>query len=283
MSDVPTSNFGFLDRCDPRVGHLARQAEHYVHTDPDSCLFKLRLMIELMAKRLASTALPHLVSADLSSMLSALERGGALPRRQADGMHAIRRDGNAAVHGNPTPSPTAMRRLRDAHRLSSWYVRNVVRGARVGSTEFVPPSAPSGSSNQESEVNQRIEKLEDRIEEQRRRTREALLLFRDDEDPDGVQKRYRIELKALEMVAVAAGEPLIDADFVALVMAMDLEAIYEHPSYGMDTREARRRAERQLADVKGELESCEHDYLQERAELVKEMQMLKRRQLRGEV
>ncbi|MEC7351952.1 MAG: DUF4145 domain-containing protein [Planctomycetota bacterium] len=282
MSDG-SSNFGFLDRCDPRVAHLARQAEHYVHSDPDSCLFKLRLMIELMAKRLASMALPNLVAADLSSMLGALERDGALPRPQADGMHAIRRDGNAAVHGNPTPSPTAMRRLRDAHRLSGWYVRNVVRGAKVQPRDFVPPSAPAVTSSEESEVHDRIEELEDRIELQRRRTRESLLLFRDDEHPEGVQKRYRIELKALEMVAVAAGEPLIDADFVALVMAMDLEAIYEHPSFGLDTRDARRRAEKQLADVKDVLDSCEHDYLKERAELVKEMQLLKRRQLRGEV
>jgi hypothetical protein len=283
MSGTPDTNFGFLDRCDPRVAHLARQAEHYVHTDPDSCLFKLRLMIELMAKRLASMSLPNLTNSDLSTMLGALERDGTLPRRQADGMHAIRRDGNAAVHGNTTPSPTAMRRLRDAHGLSGWYVRNVVRGSKVSAGNFTPPQAPSGpSSTEESSVNKKIEDLEDRIDGQRRMTRESLLLFREDEDPDGIRKRYRIELKALEMVAVAAGEPLIDADFVALVMAMDLEALYEHPAFGMDTRDARRTAEKQLAEVKHELESSEQAYLKERAELVQEMQLLKRRQLRGE-
>ena len=93
----PKTNFGFLDRCDERVAHLARQAEHYVHTDPDSCLFKLRLMVELMAKRLVSLSMPNLIETDLSTMLGALERDGSLPRRQADGMHAIRRDGNADV------------------------------------------------------------------------------------------------------------------------------------------------------------------------------------------
>ena len=283
MSRGEGTNFGFLDRCDPRVAHLARQAEHYVHTDPDSCLFKLRLMIELMAKRLATMSLPNLVHSDLSSMLGALERDGTLPRRQADGMHAIRRDGNAAVHGNATPTPTAMRRLRDAHGLSGWYVRNVVRGTKVQPGTFSPPDPPAGASSEESEVNDKIEQLEDRIEDRRRQTRESLLLFREDEDSEGVCRRYRIELKALEMVAIAAGEPLIDAEFVALVMAMDLEALYEHPAFGMDTRDARRNAERQLAEVKRELESSEHAYLQERAELVQEMQMLKRRQLRGEV
>jgi len=277
------TNFGFLDRCDDRVAHLARQAEHYVHTDPDSCLFKLRLMIETMAKRLVSMSAPAMVDADLSSMLGTLERQGLLPRRQADGMHAIRRDGNAAVHGNSTPTPTAMRRLREAHGLSGWYARNIARGSKVDPGRFVPPSPPLHQSSEEAKLNGQIERLEDEIEEQRRRTREALMLFREDEDPEGVRKRYRIELKALDMVAAAAGEPVVDAEFVALVMAMDLEALFEHPSYGSESREARRNAEAQLAEVKSALERSEQAYLSQRAELVQEMRMHKRRQLRGEL
>lgn len=277
------TNFGFLDRCDDRVAHLARQAERYVYTDPDSCLFKLRLMIETMAKRLVAMSAPDMVDSDLSSMLGVLERLGTLPRRQADGMHAIRRDGNAAVHGNSTPSPTAMRRLRDAHGLSGWYARNIKRGSKVDAGQFTPPPAPFKPSDKESRLNKDIENLEDHIEDQRRRTREALMLFREDEDPEGVRTRYRIELKALEMVAAAAGEPLVDAEFVALVMAMDLEALFEHPSFGADSREARRNAEAQLAVVKSELEQNENDYLSERANLVHEMQLHKRRQLRGEI
>ena len=38
-----TGNFDFLIKYDDRVAHLARQAEAYVHSDPDSALFKLRL------------------------------------------------------------------------------------------------------------------------------------------------------------------------------------------------------------------------------------------------
>lgn len=284
------TNFGFLDRCDERVAHLARQAEHYVHADPDSCLFKLRLMVELMAKRLltlkgdlrsSATTGPE---ADLSAMLSALERSGHLPRRRADQMHAIRRDGNAAVHGNDTPTPTAMRRLKDAHSITAWYARHVGQNAEGTPPPFAPPATPDGAppSNRELELNRAVESLEDQIESERKRTREALLLFREDEDHDGMCKRYRIELKALEMVATAAGEPLIDAEFVALVMAMDLEALYEHPSFGDNSREARRSAEGQLAKVKHDLEESERLYLADRAEMVHEMQLLKRRQLRGE-
>ncbi|HIB01128.1 MAG TPA: DUF4145 domain-containing protein, partial [Phycisphaerales bacterium] len=111
MSDRDT-NFHFLEKFDPRVAQLAQQAEEYVHSDPDSCMFKLRLMIETMAKKLTDLQMPGSISKDLGAMLGTLERGGIVPRRQADSMHAIRRDGNAAVHGNPTPIPTAMRRLK---------------------------------------------------------------------------------------------------------------------------------------------------------------------------
>ncbi|MDP6541173.1 MAG: DUF4145 domain-containing protein, partial [Phycisphaerales bacterium] len=119
MKQVP-ENFHFLERFDKRVARLAEQAEKYVHSDPDSCMFKLRLMVETMAKTLSKLQMGGDISKDLGAMLGALERTGTLPRRQADTMHAIRRDGNAAVHGNPTPVPTAMRRLRDAHRISGW-------------------------------------------------------------------------------------------------------------------------------------------------------------------
>ena len=47
------TNFKFLERFDKRVAQLAKQAEEYVHTDPDSCMFKLRLMVETMAKKLS--------------------------------------------------------------------------------------------------------------------------------------------------------------------------------------------------------------------------------------
>ena len=122
MSNNET-NFKFLERFDKRVAQLAKQAEKYVHTDPDSCMFKLRLMVETMAKKLTNLQMRGDISQDLGAMLGALERGGIVPRRQADSMHAIRRDGNAAVHGSPTPVPTAMRRLKEAHKISGWFYK----------------------------------------------------------------------------------------------------------------------------------------------------------------
>lgn len=260
-----TDNFGFLGAYDRRMERLGRQAESYVHSDPDSCLFKLRLMIETMAKRLLQMQMPHLVSSDLGTMLCALQRSGMLSRRQADDMHAIRRDGNAAVHGEATAPPTAMRRLRSAHRLSEWYAKMIKRGARVQLAEFVAPPARADVNERVRSALRQAETLEDEIETRRRRTREALLLFGYDDDVEAETKRLHDELEALHRVASAAGEPVVDAESVVLVMAMELEGLLEHPRLGLTSREAQREAEKQLDEVKSDLEERERRYAAERA------------------
>jgi len=262
-------NFDFLQKYDNRVAHLAAQAERYVHSDPDAALFKLRLMVETMARTLIEMQVPELVDAELSVMLRSLQRSGLLTRREADDMHAIRRDGNAAVHGYDSTTPTAMRRLRDAWRLSRWYAKIVKRGAKVQASEFKPPLPPAEDASQRA-ARLRAEALEEAVEARRDRTREALLLFGDQDDITAMRWRLRGELRALEGVAVAVGEPIVDADFVALVMAMDLQQILEHPSWGRSSQDAKADVEAQFEAFKAAHGEAEQAYLQERAKLARE-------------
>ena len=264
------TNFDFLDRFDKRVARLAKQAEKYVHTDPDSCMFKLRLMVETMAKKLTSLQMRGDISKDLGAMLGALERGGIVPRRQADCMHAIRRDGNAAVHGSPTPVPTAMRRLQEAYKISGWFCKIVKRGTKIKLLEFQPPEPPMPVDTDTKTLHNKIDELEESIEQRRIATRESLLMFGPQEDVKEVTRRIIEELKALDNVAAAAGEPIIDADFVALVMAMDLEQIEEDPRHGGDSRRARREAEEQLEGIKRHLAERENAFIAERTFLLEQ-------------
>jgi type I restriction enzyme R subunit len=267
MSDT---NFDFLDKFDKRVARLAKQAEQYVHTDPDSCMFKLRLMVETMAKKLTSLQMRGDISKDLGAMLGALERGGIVPRRQADCMHAIRRDGNAAVHGSPTPVPTAMRRLQEAYKISGWFCKIVERGTNIKLREFQAPEPPMPVDTDTKTLHSKIDELEESIEQRRIATRESLLMFGPQEDVKEVTRRIIEELKALDNVAAAAGEPIIDADFVALVMAMDLEQIEEDPRHGGDSRRARRVAEDQLEGIKRHLAERENAFIAERTFLLEQ-------------
>lgn len=264
-----SSNFEFLKACDKAMAQLSRQAESYVYTDPESCLFKLRLMIETMAKRLAQMHLPELVSEDLAVMLSRLERVGALDRSRADVMHAIRRDGNQAVHGGRTPIPTALRRLREAHSISRWFVQSMSRdGRKVRSGPFVEPAKPAAMSGVQRETIEQAEKLEDRIEQERATTRRALMLYEDHEEAAREAGRLRQELEALDRVASEAGEPLVDKDSVMLIMAMEIEHLLEHPRLGLTTREAKKEAERQFEAARSALEARERSYRAEREALI---------------
>ena len=95
-------------------------------------------------------------------------------------------------------------------------------------------------------------------------------MFGPQENVDEVSRRITEELKALDNVAAAAGEPTIDADFVALVMAMDLEQIEEDPRHGGNTRKARREAEQQLEGIKKHLAEREKAFLEERTFLLEQ-------------
>jgi hypothetical protein len=204
-------------------------------------------------------------------MLRGLQRSGLLDRRQADEMHAIRRDGNAAVHGERSTTPGAMRRLRDAYRLSAWYVRMIRRGTKVKLPEFHPPDPPPGI-DVEGDARRSAEMLEAAIEARRTRARDALLLFSHNEDVDAQTRRLHGELEALELVAVAAGEPVIDAETVALIMAMDVEQILEQPAWGRTADAAKAEAEAQFNLVKMAFDEAESGYRDERRRVAESIQ-----------
>ena len=111
------------------------------------------------------------------------------------------------------------------------------------------------------------EALESSIENQRQQTREALLLFSENEDVDEIAGALVDELKGWDEIAIEAGEPLIDAEFVALVMAMDIEKLLEHPRFGVPSQEAHALAEAQFEAVREDLEAKEKAFRHQRRQL----------------
>lgn len=264
--DDPSANFGFLEAIDRRLSRLGKQAETYAHSDPEACLFKLRLMVEMMASTLARVTLGNALPPELGVTLGELERRGVLPRREADSMHAIRRDGNSAVHGGSAPTSTALRRLRDAHSLSYWYTQALTKKSAGPRQDFRMPLARTGLSDVDPQA-AAAEVLEDQIEQRRQRTREALLLYRDESERAAGTAQYVSELEALDAVAATAGESDIDAETMALIMALELEQLLEHPTFGRASRDARREAEAQLNAVKQRLDAQEAAFREARERL----------------
>ena len=263
------SNFRFLEGLDPRLSKLGKQAECYVHSDPEACLFKLRLMVEMMASTLARITLGNALPPELGVTLGELERTGVLPRSEADQMHAIRRDGNSAVHGGVSPPSTALRRLRDAYALSHWYSRSMTHDAQQLADPFHSPKTIAADNVVNPQV-AAAETLEDQIAQRRRRTRQALMLFSDEHERQILSARYRSELEGLDAVAATAGESDIDAESMAIIMALELEQLLEHPTFGRASRDARREAEAQLAAVKRRLDDQESLFREARERLTTE-------------
>ena len=90
----------------------------------------------------------------------------------------------------------------------------IKRGSKIQLREFAPPEPPTPVDNQTKSLHGKIDKLEESIEQRRIATRESLLMFGPQENVKEVTRRIIEELKALDNVAAAAGEPTIDADFV---------------------------------------------------------------------
>lgn len=265
----PISNFGFLEALDRRLFKLGKQAENYVHTDPEACLFKLRLMVEIMASTIARVTLGNALPPELGVTLGELERRGVLPRHEADNMHAIRRDGNSAVHGGISPTSTALRRLKDAHSISYWYCQSMKHKLSQERCEFRVPFRLSVESKVDSQV-AAAEILEDQIEHRRKLNYEALLLFANPQEQTLMTQRYKSELDGLDAVAATAGELEVDAETMTLIIALELEQLLEHPALGQLSRSARRETELQLNAVKRRLDEQELTFREARERLTNE-------------
>ncbi|MFN6066689.1 MAG: hypothetical protein ACK45T_05885, partial [Pseudanabaena sp.] len=51
--EIHSANFSFLREHDPQLVNLAARAEHYFHSDSNTCIFKLRQFAERLAQHIA--------------------------------------------------------------------------------------------------------------------------------------------------------------------------------------------------------------------------------------
>lgn len=136
-------NFGFLDPFDRSLHEAAAMAEQHLRGDPVAACVRLRLFVERLSARLATrNKLQGIEALDLIACLDALGKRSVLPRAQLDAAHRIRKDGNEAAHEGCATGEQAISRLRDAHGLAVWYVREVLGRKDVVPGRFEPPPPP---------------------------------------------------------------------------------------------------------------------------------------------
>ncbi len=138
-------NFEFLRPHWPELAALGGFAEAYAHGDPLGALAKLRTFCEQVAKDLHQRLrLPRLIRPNLIELLDDTAFKSAVPRVVVSKMHALRVEGNRAVHAGTGDTTTALRVLKDAHEVSRWLFVTYAGGVAADCPTFVDP--PQGGA-----------------------------------------------------------------------------------------------------------------------------------------
>ena len=152
----PQSNFTHLKAHDEQLVRLGLLAERYFAEDPNTCLLKLRQLIELLAQLVAAQVglftSPEEKPVDL---LRRLQDQGIVPREVGALFAEVRRAGNDANHRLAGDHRTALLGLRLTWQLGVWFHRTFEEPAYKAGP-FLPPVPPAGDG---VELNAELDQL----------------------------------------------------------------------------------------------------------------------------
>ena len=150
------SNFSVLSQHDEQLLRLGMLAEKYFADDPNTCLLKLRQLIESLAQMLAArTGLYESPAETQHDLLRRLVDSGVLPREIFQMFGEVRRAGNAANHALSGDHRSALTALKLTWQLGLWFHRTF-KDSAYKSGPFIPPRPPTDES---AELRAELEQL----------------------------------------------------------------------------------------------------------------------------
>jgi len=140
-----SANFEFLRPSWPELAGIAGFAESYARPDPASALVKLRNYGELLVLWIyQKLKLPKPYRADFNELLLNHVFEVATPRVVLAKLHALRKEGNRAAHGEDVDVGTSLWLLKEAFDLGCWLHLTHGGGARADFPAFQPPPEIEG-------------------------------------------------------------------------------------------------------------------------------------------
>ncbi|MGN1109135.1 MAG: DUF4145 domain-containing protein, partial [Oscillospiraceae bacterium] len=134
------SNFAFLEQYWPALAQIGATAESYLHTDPNSCMYKIGMFAERLVLEIFS--FERIPEPDVDNThahrISILKREGLLPTNIDNILYTLRKSRNDAVHQGTNSVQTAKTLLRMAYNLSVWFME-VYGDWEFKAPEFVMP------------------------------------------------------------------------------------------------------------------------------------------------
>lgn len=144
-------NFDFLEDYWPEIARLGQRAESYVVLDARSAIFNLRLLAENLVKDIyQSLRLPKPIRPTQIDLLTNDAFVAVVPRVVLNKLHAIRKFGNQAAHGDEVSRKDALWLLKEAHDLSKWAVVTYRKADHQSIPKFEQPRI--GTSNTEKQT-----------------------------------------------------------------------------------------------------------------------------------
>ncbi len=170
-------NFEHLRPHWPDLANLCGHAEHYVASDPQSALVKLRCFAELLvgeiykAFRLPTNPTDKFVDRLQSSDFEASVGDKAI----LDKLHALRKTGNRAAHEGKFGKSDSLWLLKEAHILSFWLLLVTTKGSKADIKGFELPQTANDKqfAKKDAEHIARLEQALKELEQAKAREEQA--------------------------------------------------------------------------------------------------------------
>ncbi len=138
-------NFEFLQSKWPELSGLGGFAEAYAHPDPIGSISKLRVYCEQIVEWIHhQQRLPKPYRANLNDLLHNQPFKDVVPEVVLSKLHALRMEGNNALHGNRGDTTTALRLIREAFNVGRWLHVNYAGGKVEDCPQYEEP--PEGGA-----------------------------------------------------------------------------------------------------------------------------------------
>jgi type I restriction enzyme R subunit len=142
-------NFEYLRKHDDwqPLADLGGFAEQYSRPDPVAAMVKLRSFGEVLVSWIHdSLRLPRLPRASFNDLLVSAAFQAITPRVVLAKLHALRKEGNRAAHGESIDTATSLWLLKEAFDLGCWLHLTYGGGGKSDLPAYVEPAAEEGAA-----------------------------------------------------------------------------------------------------------------------------------------
>ena len=155
------SNFDFLNRYWPALAQIGANAENYVYSDPNACIYKIGMFSErLVQEILIFEGMPEPeIDNNHANRIRILKRAGLLPRDIDDTLYLLRKTRNSAVHTGADSVEDAKTLLSMTYNLAVWFMET------YGDWGFIAPAFVMPEEKHQADLESIIEEQEQKIAE----------------------------------------------------------------------------------------------------------------------